>query len=128
VVVLAAAMTAFGGLVAVLAGAYGLHRTRRIERSGQTADALVKPPQPGSDRPLVQFETAAGRVVEVVSPVPRTRRRPLRVGSEVRVAYDADDPREIVLLGSGRVRLDQGFMVAGAALVVLGAVLVATAP
>lgn len=122
-----AALTALGGLVAVLAGAYGLHRTCRATDAGQTVDALVKPPRPGSDRPLVQFETAEGRVVEVVSPVPRTRRRPLLVGSEIRIAYDADDPREIVLPVGESVRVDRGFVVAGAALVVLGAVLAATA-
>lgn len=121
-----AALTALGGLVALLAGAYGLHRTRRATDAGQIVDALVKPPQPGSERPLVQFETAEGRVVEVVSPVPRTRRRPLLVGSEVRIAYDADDPREIVLPVGESVRVDRGFVVAGAALVVLGAVLAAT--
>ncbi|MFC7306504.1 DUF3592 domain-containing protein [Streptomyces monticola] len=121
--VVLAAVTAFGGLVAVLAGGYGLTRTRRITASGQAVLALVKPPQPGSDRPLLQFETADGRVIEVVSPVPRTRRRPLADGREVLLAYDADDPREVVLLGSERIRLDQGFMVAGAALVLLGAVL-----
>ncbi|NBE54329.1 hypothetical protein GUY60_23500 [Streptomyces sp. YC537] len=123
-----AVLTVIGGLVAVLAGGYGLHRSRRAAVSGQTVSALVKPPQRGSDRPLVQFETADGRVVEVVSPVPRTRRRPLPAGSEVRIVYDADDPREIVLPAGASVRTDLGFVVAGAALVVLGAVLVATAP
>ncbi|MFM9367271.1 DUF3592 domain-containing protein [Streptomyces sp. Da 82-17] len=122
-----AVLTALGGLVALLAGGYGLRRTRRMEASAQAADALVKPPQPGSDRPLVQFGTADGRVVEIASPVRRTRRRPLRPGSELRIAYDADDPREIVLLDRRRVRVDQAFMVAGAALVVLGVVLVVRA-
>lgn len=121
-----AALTALGGLVAVLAGGYGLRRTRRAAAAGQTVDALVKPPQPGSNRPLVQFETADGRVVEVVSPVPRTRRRPLPVGSEVRIAYDADDPCEIILPIGESIRVDRAFVLAGAALVVLGVILTAT--
>ncbi|MDI3402911.1 DUF3592 domain-containing protein [Streptomyces cavernicola] len=125
--VVLAVVTALGGLVAFLAGGYGLRRTRLMEESVQAADALVKPPQPGSDRPRMQFETADGKVVEIVSPVRRTRRRPLQGGSELRIAYDADDPREIVLLSRDRVRVDQAFMAAGAALVVLGVVLVVRA-
>lgn len=118
-----AALTALGGLVALLAGAYGLRRTRRIRTAGHMTEALVKPPQPGLDRPLLQFETADGRVVEVVSPVPRSRRRPLPEGGHIPLAYDVDDPRETVLLGSERAGVDWAFVVAGGALVVLGLVL-----
>ncbi len=114
-----------GGLVALLAGAYGLLRTRRITEAGQVTEALVKPPPPGSERPLFQFETPDGRVVEIVSPVPRSRRLPLAAGGRVRLAYDAADPRETVLLGGERTGLDRGFAVAGAALVALGIVLAA---
>ncbi|WP_371597471.1 DUF3592 domain-containing protein [Streptomyces sp. NBC_00564] len=121
--VVLAALTALGGLLALLAGAYGLRQTRRISAAGQVAEALVKPPQPGLDRPLLQFETADGRVVEVVSPVPRSRRRPLPEGGHIRLAYDADDPRETVLLGSEPAGADWAFVVAGGALIVLGLVL-----
>ncbi|MGW0734658.1 hypothetical protein [Streptomyces sp. NPDC002851] len=121
--VILAALTALGGLIALLAGAYGLHRTRRTITSGHVADALVKPPQPGSRRPLLQFEAVDGRVVEIVSPVPASRRAPLAAGSSVMVAYDALDPRETVVLGRERTRLDLGFVTAGAALVALGALL-----
>ncbi|MEV6169946.1 DUF3592 domain-containing protein [Streptomyces sp. NPDC051954] len=114
-----------GGLVALLAGAYGLRRTRRITGAGQITEALVKPPPPGSERPLLQFETPDGRVVEIASPVPRSRRLPLAAGGGVRLAYDAADPRETVLLGGERTGLDRGFVVVGAALVVLGIVLAA---
>jgi len=122
-VVVLAVLTALGGLVALLAGAYGLRQTRHISGAGRAAEALVKPPQPGSERPLLQFETADGRVVEVVSPVPRTRRRPLTEGAHVRLLYDVDDPRETVLLGSERTAADRAFVVVGGALIVLGIVL-----
>ncbi|MGH4027548.1 DUF3592 domain-containing protein [Actinomycetota bacterium Odt1-20B] len=122
-----ALITALGGLVALLAGTYGLRRIRAITESGVVADALVKEVQPGADRPLLQFETKDGRVVEVISPVPPTRKRPLQAGDHVRLAYDDEDPTETVLLGRERRGADRAFVVAGAALVVLGAVLAAVA-
>ncbi|MFD7297031.1 DUF3592 domain-containing protein [Streptomyces sp. NPDC059897] len=118
-----AACTALGGLVALIAGAYGLQRGRRVQSAGNVAQALVKPPQPGSERPLLQFETGDGRVVEVVSPVPPSKRRPLAAGGVVSVAYDTEDPRETVLLGSERPGVDRAFMLAGALLVLVGMVL-----
>ncbi len=124
--VIFAALTSFGGLVALLAGAYGLRQTRRITAVGETVTALVKPPPQGAERPLLQFETLDGRVMEVSSPVPPGRRLPLRTGTEVRIAYDPADPRDVVLPGRDRVRLDQGFVAAGAVLVVLGVVLAVT--
>ncbi|MDG4863305.1 hypothetical protein P8605_34720 [Streptomyces sp. T-3] len=120
--VVLAGFTAFGGLVAVLAGAYGLRQARRIAASGQVVAALVKAPPTGAARALLQFETGDGRVIEVVAPVPA----PLAAGSHVRIAYDPEDPREVVLLGNERVWLDRGFVGAGAALVVLGIVLAVT--
>ncbi len=121
-----AALTSFGGLVALLAGAYGLRQTRRIAASGEAVTALVKPPPQGAERPLLQFETLDGRVMEVSSPLAPSKRLPLEPGTEVRIAYDPADPRDTLLLGSERVRVDQGFVWAGAALVVLGAVLAVT--
>ncbi|MCQ4213466.1 MULTISPECIES: DUF3592 domain-containing protein [Streptomyces] len=118
-----AAFTAMGGLVALLAGAYGLQRTRRVQAAGNVVEALVKPPQPGTERPLLQFETDDGRVIEVVSPVPSTKRRPLPAGGLVSVAYDVRDPRETVVLGGERPGVDQGFMIAGGVLVLTGMVL-----
>ncbi|MEV3856282.1 DUF3592 domain-containing protein [Streptomyces sp. NPDC050095] len=118
-----AACTAVGGLVALLAGAYGLSRTRRIQAAGNVVEALVKQPQPGSERPLLQFETVDGRVMEVVSPVPPSKRRPLPAGGVVTLAYDTDDPRETVVLGGERPGIDRGFMIAGAVLVLTGMVL-----
>ncbi|QDQ10952.1 DUF3592 domain-containing protein [Streptomyces spectabilis] len=122
-----AAFTVVGGLVALLAGAYGLERTRRLTEAGELTEALVKAVRQGADRPALQFETADGRVVEVVSPVPVSRRRPLRAGERVPIAYDADDPREVVLLGRERRGLDWTFVGAGAGLVVAGLALALTA-
>ncbi|WP_425835166.1 hypothetical protein [Streptomyces fractus] len=118
-----AACTSLGGLVALVAGAYGLQRSRRVQGAGNIAQALVKPPQPGSERPLLQFATDDGRVVEVVSPVPPSKRRPLPAGGVVSVAYDTEDPRETVLLGGERPGVDRAFMIAGALLVLVGMVL-----
>ncbi|GAA1944397.1 hypothetical protein GCM10009837_83080 [Streptomyces durmitorensis] len=125
--VVLAVFTALGGLVALLAGAYGLRQTRRITDLGEVTQALVKAVQPGAERPTLQFETGDGRVVEVVSPVPPSRRAPLAAGDRVRIAYDSDDPRETVVLGRERRGIDRGFVAAGAAVLVLGLVLTALA-
>lgn len=118
--VVLAAFTTLGGLVALLAGAYGLQRTRHLTEGGETTEALVKAVVQGADRPTLQFEAADGRVLEVVSPVPANRRRPLRAGDRVRIAYDADDPREVLLIGRERRGLDRAFVAAGASLVIVG--------
>ncbi|WP_120724414.1 DUF3592 domain-containing protein [Streptomyces hundungensis] len=122
-----AGFTAMGGLVALLAGAYGLRETRRVERAGEPAWALVKAAPQGSTRPLLQFETADGHVLELPSPVPPSRREPLPPGVGVRLSYDPEDPRTIVLLGRQRTLLDRAFMVAGGVLVALGLTLAAVA-
>ncbi|GAA3131120.1 DUF3592 domain-containing protein [Streptomyces rectiviolaceus] len=121
--VVLAVFTALGGLVALLAGAYGLRQTRHITNAGEVAQALVKAVQPGAERPMLQFETGDGRVVEVVSPVPPSRKRTLAPGDRVRIAYDSDDPREAVVLGRERRGIDRGFVAAGAAVLLLGLVL-----
>lgn len=118
-----AGFTVFGGLVALLAGAYGLRETRRIAAAGGVAWALVKPTMPGSGRPLLQYETADGQVLELPSPVPPTRREPLTPGARVQLAYDPADPREVVLLGRERTGLDRTFVAAGAAVLAVGLVL-----
>ncbi|MEU2433406.1 DUF3592 domain-containing protein [Streptomyces sp. NPDC007861] len=115
-----AGFTLLGGVVALLAGAYGLHRTRRITARGGTAVALVKPAAPGADRPLLQYETGDGRVVEVPAPAPPGRGRPLTPGSTVRISYDTDDPRDVVLLGHERGRVDRAFVLVGVVAVLIG--------
>ncbi|WP_328724931.1 DUF3592 domain-containing protein [Streptomyces sp. NBC_00259] len=122
-----AGFTVLGGLVALLAGAYGLNRTRRISAAGQVVTALVKAAPPGADRPLLQYETADGRVLEVPAPAPPTRGLPLTPGSTVRISYDPDDPREIVLSGHERTRIDRGFMIVGAIVLLTGLTLAVTA-
>ncbi|MFI2214552.1 DUF3592 domain-containing protein [Streptomyces sp. NPDC020141] len=112
-----AVFTALGGLVAVLAGGYGLRQTRRITRTGAFAVALVKPAPPGAERPLLQYETADGRVMEIVSPVP------LPAGGSVRLSYDPADPRDVVVDGRERTAIDRGFVAGGALLAVTGLVL-----
>ncbi|MEO3977152.1 DUF3592 domain-containing protein [Streptomyces sp. CAU 1734] len=109
-----AAFTLAGGLIAALAGVYGLRQTRRIARSGHFAIALVKPVPPGAERVLLAFETADGRLMEIPSPVP------LAEGRSIRLAYDPGDPRDVVVDGHRRTGVDGGFVVAGAMLTAIG--------
>lgn len=118
-----AGFTLFGGLVALLAGAYGLRRTRRVAAAGDAVWALVKPAPRGSGRPLLQYETTDGQVLELPSPVPSTRREPLTPGGRVHLFYDPADPREVVLLGRERTGLDRTFIAAGAAVAAVGLIL-----
>ncbi|MGV9310811.1 hypothetical protein ACWDR0_01275 [Streptomyces sp. NPDC003691] len=120
-----AAFTALGGLIAVLAGGYGLHRTRRIRGTGRTATALVKPPPPGAERHLLEYETGDGRIVEIPSPVPLPT---VPAGGTVTISYDPGDPREVVVRGRERTGLDASFVLAGLLLVIAAAVLTAALP
>jgi hypothetical protein len=113
-----AGSVAFGGLVALLAGAYGLHRTREILAAGESAVALVMMPPAGADRPMLQYETTDGRVMEIVSPVP------LDVGSVVVLSYDPKDPRDVALPRHRRTVLDVGFVITGVVAVLVAVVLV----
>lgn len=133
--VVMAVFAASGGCVMALAGLTGLRQTRRIERTGVRAWALVKrsPGAPGggplSPRPLLQFTTEAGQVVEIGSPVPATRRRPLRDGDTLLITYDPSDPGTVVVHSRERRVLDYGFIAAGTVVVLLAVVLVSlTAP
>lgn len=126
-----AAIAAFGGLLAVLAGAYGLHQARRVRRTGVRVEALVKgPPVDASDelvlpRPLLQFVTEDDRVMEVVCPVAPTRRRPLNAGDHVLVLYDPADPRAVVVHDLERTGLDRAFIAGGALAMLLSLTLLA---
>ncbi|MFI6845590.1 DUF3592 domain-containing protein [Kitasatospora sp. NPDC050467] len=132
----AAALAVFvglGGLVAYLAGVAGLRDLRRLRRVGVPVQALVRERVPGPEdrsavsRPLLQFTTEDGRVVEVFSPVPSSRRAPLADGSYVGVRYDPADPRRLLVVGRERRRLEYAFMGLGIVMVLAALVLVALA-
>ena len=67
---------------------------------------------------MLRFETADGRVMEVVSPVK------LALGAGVPLLYDPADPRDVALPGHRRTRLDQSFAAAGAVVILVAVVLV----
>ncbi|MFH8385662.1 DUF3592 domain-containing protein [Kitasatospora sp. NPDC018058] len=110
---------ALGGVVAYLAGVVGLRELRRLRRVGVPVRALVRARVPAPEdralppRPLLQFETEDGRVVEVFSPVPSTARHPLPDGGYVPVRYDPADPRQVLVDGRERVRVEYGFVTLG---------------
>ncbi|MFB6962187.1 DUF3592 domain-containing protein [Streptomyces sp. NPDC056309] len=76
---------------------------------------------------MLQFSTEAGQVVEIGSPVPATRRRPLRNGDTLLVTYDPADPGSIVVHNRERRLLDYGFIAAGTLVLLLALVLVGLA-
>ncbi|MEV7354084.1 DUF3592 domain-containing protein [Kitasatospora sp. NPDC088264] len=121
-----------GGVVAYLAGVVGLRDLRRLRRVGVPALALVRARVPAPEdralppRPLLQFETEDGRVVEVFSPVPSTPRHPLPDGGHVQVRYDPADPRQVLVEGRERRPLEYGFVALGL-LMVLAAITLAVA-
>ncbi|GAA2242562.1 MULTISPECIES: DUF3592 domain-containing protein [Kitasatospora] len=110
-----------GGLLALLAGRAGLREIRRLRRVGLPARALVRyralsaEDLLGSPRPLLQFTTADGEVVEVFSPVPSSRSRCLTDGSRVWITYDPADPAQVLLDGRERRWLEYVFLTSGAA-------------
>lgn len=117
-VIAMAGFTSLSGAVALLTGLVGLRRIRRLRRTGVDVWAMVKRTGPVGDadrpRPLLQFTTEDGLVVEVGSPVPASRRRPLAEGSHVLVRYDPDDPGELVLYGHERASWEYAFTGLGA--------------
>ncbi|MGY5123669.1 hypothetical protein [Streptomyces nigrescens] len=128
-----AGCAAFGGLLAMLAGAYGLRQARRVRRTGVRVEALVKRPpgsasdEPAQARPLLQFATADDRVLEVACPVTPSHRRPLNDGDHVLVLYDPADPRTVVVHDLERRGLERAFITAGALVMLLALALVAVA-
>ncbi|MEV7024816.1 DUF3592 domain-containing protein [Kitasatospora sp. NPDC093558] len=114
-----------GGVVAYLAGVVGLREVRRLRRDGVPVRALVRERVPAPEdrasppRPLLQFETEDGRVVEVFSPVPSTRRHPLPDGGYVALRYDPADPRQVLVEGRERRPLEYGFVAVGLSMVLI---------
>ncbi|WP_269857168.1 DUF3592 domain-containing protein [Streptomyces sp. RPT161] len=129
VVAVFAGITGVCGVLAALAGAAGLREVRRVRRFGEVARALVKRApgdvsgEPWPPRPSLQFATSDGRVVEIVSPVPPSRRLRLLDGETVLVSYDPADPRSVVVHRRERVGLEYGFIAAGSVLVLVCGVL-----
>ncbi|MFF9016938.1 DUF3592 domain-containing protein [Streptomyces sp. NPDC014870] len=129
VVVLAGVML-FGGLLAALAGTYGLRRSRRVSATGVRVPALVKrrPGQPG-DEPttLLQFVTEDDRVMEVACPFHPGRRHPLHDGDTLLISYDPAEPRDVVVQGHEALGRERAFLVGGMAVALLSLVLLVVA-
>jgi hypothetical protein len=125
VVVTMAGFTGVSGAVALLTGLAGLRRIRRLRRAGLDVWALVKRTGAvgGEDnpRPVLQYTTEDGRVMEVGSPVPASKRQPFAEGSHVLVRYDPEDPRELVLYGHERAAWEYATAGVGAVFLLLGA-------
>ncbi|WSL80170.1 hypothetical protein OG403_34520 [Kitasatospora sp. NBC_01266] len=107
-----------GGVLAYLAGATGLAEIRRLRRVGVTTEALVKRRAQG--RPLLQFATEGGLVMELFSPVEVA-------ADQVLVRYDPADPRQVLVLGRERRAVEYGFLCAGATIVLAALALVVLA-
>ncbi|MFG2330975.1 DUF3592 domain-containing protein [Streptomyces sp. NPDC048604] len=120
----------FGGLVAALAGAHGLRQARRVSATGVRVPALVKrrPGRPG-DEPatLLQFVTEDDRVMEVVSPVRPSRRRPIHDGDNILVTYDPADPRDVVVQGHEGFGRERAFVIGGVVIALLAITLLVVA-
>ncbi|MFJ5589886.1 DUF3592 domain-containing protein [Streptomyces noursei] len=128
-----AGIAAFGGLLGMLAGVHGLRQVRRVQRTGACVTALVKRPpgrgavEPPRPRPLLQFVTEDGRVVEVVCPVPPTARHRLDDGDRLLLRHDPEDPRSVVVQGREGLGLERAFIAGGAVVLLLSLTLVAVA-
>jgi hypothetical protein len=118
-------LVAPGGL-ALLAGLSGMHRVRRLRRSGVATWALaVAPPTsedvPGSPRQvLLQYTLADGRVFERIALAVK-RKAVLYPGQKVLVWYDPNDPDDVLVYGRWSRSVDRAFVAVGTALVLLGA-------
>ncbi|MGW2017103.1 hypothetical protein [Streptomyces sp. NPDC001927] len=128
-VVLAGIML-FGGLLAALAGTYGLRQARRVSATGVRVPALVKrrPARPGEEpATLLQFVTEDDRVMEVACPVRPTGRRPIRDGDTLLISYDPADPRDVVVQGHEPFGRERAFVVGGVVVVLLSITLLVVA-
>lgn len=113
--------------MSLIAGIADWRRVRHIRAAGETAWAMIvaapRHPEyePSAYRPLLRFETSEGRPVEVFSPLPPTRRRPLTEGRRILVYFDPADPTQVLIHG-GRQRAGVVIIALGIAAIV-GAVI-----
>ena len=122
---------ALAGVVAALAGLYGIRRAWRLRRDGvRTWGMAVLPPMPQDDEfdaspesVLIQYTLVDGRVMERLTPRPVRARATPRVGQPVAVWYNPEDPDEILVYG-GETRLsDRALLTAGLLFIVIGVAL-----
>jgi len=94
-----------GGLLSLYSGFAQLRAKRHLLADGSTAWASIVPApkhpeyEPAAYRPMLRFDTDDGRRVQVYSPVPSTKRRPLVEGHKILVHYASEDPTQIVVHG-----------------------------
>jgi hypothetical protein len=123
---IAAIVLVVPGCLALLAGLSGMSRVRRLRRGGVATWALtVAPPTseqaPGTPRQvLLQYTLADGQVFERIALAVK-RRATLHPGQKVLVWYDPKDPGDVLVYGRWGRSADRAFVLAGAALVLLGA-------
>lgn len=119
-----------GGLLSLYAGLAQLRARRHLLADGSTAWASILPApkhpeyEPSAYRPLLRFDTDDGRPVEVYSPVPSTKHRPLIEGRKILVHYAPEDPTLVVVHGE-KGRADLLFIGIGLAAVITAITLMA---
>jgi hypothetical protein len=119
---------ALPGALAVLVGLSGVHRARRLRRSGSTAWALAVPmPVPPGQRAeeppgrmLLQYTLADGRVLEQIAPRRARKSADLHPGEKVLIWYDPEDPREVLVYGREGRTSDRAFVIAGMLFILIG--------
>ena len=117
------------GGVAVLAGLSGMHRVRRLRRSGLSAWAMAVPSTvPAGDwmdgssrRTLIQYALPDGQVIERICPPTARKAASMTPGQKVLVWYDPVDPLDVLVYGRQGRRVDQAFVAVGVLLVLIGA-------
>jgi hypothetical protein len=127
--ILTGLLLALPGALAVLAGLTGMHRVRRLRRTGVTTWAVAVPMrQPGGQEPagpsgrqLLQYTLADGRILEHLAPAPTRRSASLQPGQKVLIWYDPGDPADILVYGRWGRSADRAFVAVGALFIVVGA-------
>jgi hypothetical protein len=120
---------ALAGGIAALAGSSGMHRARRLRRTGQPAQAMVLPPRPcaraglldDSPEPIImQYGLADGRVIERICPASARKAAGPGSAREFLVRYDPADPQDILVHAREGWYCDRAFVAVGVLLIVIG--------